>query len=91
MNHLKGDNTYFRIGSIFLKSTQTLYLFIRQVKPYFMGCNLHTCNCLPVLMIAWLLVEQLIKALVNQNVFKLFRFNDTVATITTAAPLEGLI
>lgn len=56
-----------RLG--FLKSSRTLYLFIRQVKQYFMACNLHTCNCLLVLMIGWLLVEQLIKALVNQNVF----------------------
>ena len=40
-----------------------------------MACNLHTCNCLLVLMIGWLLVERLIKALVDPNVFQLFRSN----------------
>lgn len=62
-----------------------------------MACNLHTCNCLLVLMIGWLFMELLIKAVVNLNVFKLFRLTDTVAATTSysmsplAAPLEGLI
>lgn len=49
-------------------SLRDSYLFIRLVKQYFMARNLHTCNCLLVLMIAWLLVERLIKAVLDQNV-----------------------
>lgn len=53
----------------FFKRLSDTYLFIRHVKPYFMACNLHTCNCSLVLMIGWLLAVQLIKALENLNVF----------------------
>lgn len=62
----KQDHSNVLLGGIFLESASP-YLFIRHVKPCFMACNLHTCNCPLVLMIVRLLVEQPIEALVDAN------------------------